>query len=700
MGNEIGRCLHLLSGDDMPPVYNISVYTSDVKGAGTNGDVSLVLHSEDGKTTKALRLRHLLRDNFERGKVDMFQVEAESIGALAAVEVTLGPGMAWGPDWHLDKITVGDSVSEWTFPYYRWITNDSTALILSSRTAVAESCTEYVAGLRKALLEERRGIYQWEEGPRDKDTGRPLMPRGMRATYKQLPRDERFPDVRDKDFKMAALSAVVSSKLGELATVLEPWDDLEDFDKLYTVLARPAVAERWRSDHEFVRQLLQGLHPTYFRRAAELPPGMSVDGVPLALPEGTTFADELAAGRIFMLDYRDMESLPLRPLSEEAEAKGEEGQRVGPVALFHAHCIAEEELPLRILAIQLQTDGPVYTPAASSNIDWMTARLYLVVADGAQHQIGSHYLCTHAVMEPFAVATHRQLSCMHPVFKLLLPHLKGTIAINALASDTLVAPGGIIETVFMLGKNSIPLAMKRFETWDMMLQSFDKTVEDRGVGVSEALPEGSYPWRDDASMTWDAMVTLTNDFIALYYADDAAVAADSELAAWWADLVDNGFEGAKLPYDTLTTVEELKRVVLTVMWTASILHGTLNFGQFEYQGYPPNRPSLLRVPVPKEARPSLDEAKLDDALVAALPTKAQSVQAIVTSYTLSSYTDNEVYIKDLPKEARYEPDELAIFAKFQEALAAAEEEIAKRNAKRTVVYPHARPSKVPTSIAI
>ena len=39
-------------------------------------------------------------------------------------------------------------------------------------------------------------------------------------------------------------------------------------------------------------------------------------------------------------------------------------------------------------------------------------------------------LQTHMVMEPFAVAAWRQLPSVHPVFKIIFPHLRTVMAVN------------------------------------------------------------------------------------------------------------------------------------------------------------------------------------------------------------------------------------------------------------------------------
>ena len=68
-------------------------------------------------------------------------------------------------------------------------------------------------------------------------------------------------------------------------------------------------------------------------------------------------------------------------------------------------------------------------------------------------------------MEPFIIAAHRQLSAMHPVFKLLKPHLKHTLQINALAREALINEGGLIETDFSSGKYSTEIISAAYKDW-------------------------------------------------------------------------------------------------------------------------------------------------------------------------------------------------------------------------------------------
>lgn len=56
--------------------YEVTVWTSDVKGAGTDANVFLQMYGDDGKTEECfIRNR---TDNFEQGQVDKFKVRNQS----------------------------------------------------------------------------------------------------------------------------------------------------------------------------------------------------------------------------------------------------------------------------------------------------------------------------------------------------------------------------------------------------------------------------------------------------------------------------------------------------------------------------------------------------------------------------------------------------------------------------------------------
>ena len=63
----------------------------------------------------------------------------------------------------------------------------------------------------------------------------------------------------------------------------------------------------------------------------------------------------------------------------------------------------------------------------------------------------THLLRTHLFMEPIAVASYRQLPTIHPIWKLLAPHIRGVLAINTLGRDVLIAEGGVADNTLTVG---------------------------------------------------------------------------------------------------------------------------------------------------------------------------------------------------------------------------------------------------------
>ena len=62
-----------------------------------------------------------------------------------------------------------------------------------------------------------------------------------------------------------------------------------------------------------------------------------------------------------------------------------------------------------------------------------------------------HLLLTHLVMEPFVISMYRNLPSVHPIHKLLLPHVRYTIAINTIGRLKLVGQNGLADQVLSIG---------------------------------------------------------------------------------------------------------------------------------------------------------------------------------------------------------------------------------------------------------
>lgn len=97
----------------------VEVETSDLRGAGTEANVHLIMHGTlgDGK-------RHLLTsgpDDFTRGVINEFTIDDEELGEL--LEVTVGhDNTGHSASWHLDHVTILNCKTEETFlfPCRQW----------------------------------------------------------------------------------------------------------------------------------------------------------------------------------------------------------------------------------------------------------------------------------------------------------------------------------------------------------------------------------------------------------------------------------------------------------------------------------------------------------------------------------------------------------------------------------------------------
>lgn len=138
----------------------------------------------------------------------------------------------------------------------------------------------------------------------------------------------------------------------------------------------------------------------------------------------------------------------------------------------------------------------VFTPCdhGVGNAIWQLAKAYVAVNDSGYHQLISHWyvyiaynttfdatmmnvfisvcrLNTHAVIEPFVIATNRQLSTLHPIHKLLKPHFRDTIHINALARQILINAGGVLEITVFPARYAMEMSSFVYRNWNFTEQA-------------------------------------------------------------------------------------------------------------------------------------------------------------------------------------------------------------------------------------
>jgi hypothetical protein len=102
--------------------HQVAVYTGDVPGAGTDGDVWLWVDGTAGST--GWRYIDNADDNFERNKTDYFYLNLPNIGTPVAAWVYYAPG----GDWYLSWVSFDGRY----FSHYNWLSKKGTVSLTPS----------------------------------------------------------------------------------------------------------------------------------------------------------------------------------------------------------------------------------------------------------------------------------------------------------------------------------------------------------------------------------------------------------------------------------------------------------------------------------------------------------------------------------------------------------------------------------------
>ncbi|KAD4179597.1 hypothetical protein E3N88_28188 [Mikania micrantha] len=148
-------------------------------------------------------------------------------------------------------------------------------------------------------------------------------------------------------------------------------------------------------------------------------------------------------------------------------------------------------------------------------------------------------------------------------------------------------------------------------------------VEDSTAPHGVRLLLEDYPFAVDGLEIWSAIRSWVKDYVFVYYKNDEEVQNDNELINWWEEVRTKGHGDLKNEpwWPKMHTRDELIQSCTIIIWVASALHAAVNFGQYPYGGYLPNRPAMSRRFLPKPGTTDYDELETN-------PEKAHSADEV------------------------------------------------------------------------
>eukprot|EP00257_Ricinus_communis_P005152 XP_002519072.3 linoleate 13S-lipoxygenase 3-1, chloroplastic [Ricinus communis] len=461
-------------------------------------------------------------------------------------------------------------------------------------------------------------------------------------------------------------------------------------------------------DDEFGRLTLRGMNPLSIERLKVFPPVSKLDpsingSHESALKEehiighlnGISIQQALEEHKLFILDYHDIYLPHLKRINALDDRKAHATRTVfflTPAGTLNPIAIELTTIPSK------DSNSPirqVLTPPVDASTYWLwqLAKAHVCSNDAGAHQLIHHWLRAHACMEPFIIAANRQLSAMHPIYKLLKPHMRYTLAINAQAREVLTNANGIVESCFAPEKYCMEITSSAYKDWWRFdMEGLPADLIRRGLAIPDPKqPHGlrllieDYPFANDGLLIWSAIQDLVKTFVNYYYPEPSLVQFDTELQSWYKESINVGHADVSNAnwWPRLSTPEDLISILSTIIWIASAQHAAVNFGQYDYGGYVPVRPPKMRRLVPMEGDVEYANFLADPQgyFLSSLPSLSQTTYFMSVLDILSTHSVDEEYIgarKDLLKWSG-ENEIIEAFYRFSMEIMKIEKEIEKRN---------------------
>ncbi|TXG65501.1 hypothetical protein EZV62_006776 [Acer yangbiense] len=475
------------------------------------------------------------------------------------------------------------------------------------------------------------------------------MPPLMSLTV-YVPKNERFGHLKMSDFLAYALKVVVQfvkPALEAFDSTPNEFDSFEDVLKLFEggfVMPGSSLLDDIGKNIPF--EMLKEILHSDGEKLFEFPTPQVIKGISSNKQARPRIAIE--KNKLFILDHHD----PLMPQLRRINADTFTNTYTSRTILF----LKDDGTLKPLVLIELSSPHPdgdqfgtvskVYSPSEHGveGSIWQLAKAYVGVNDSAVHHLISHWLHTHAVIEPFVIATNRQLS-------------------------TLINAGGLLETTIFPAKYAVELSSVVYKNWVFSEQALPEDLKRRGIAQSKN---------------------------GLNSNSDEMVRKDAELQSWWKELREEGHGDKKDEpwWPKMQTREELIESCTIIIWVASALHAAVNFGQYPYVGYMPNRPAISHRFMPEKGTPEYSELESDPdkAFFKTIPTLLQTVLMTVLMEILSRHSTDEEYLGQIRNTPEWTFDRapLQAFVEFGNKLTKIAERIVAMN-KDTKLKNHVGP---------
>ncbi|XP_057986262.1 linoleate 13S-lipoxygenase 3-1, chloroplastic-like isoform X1 [Hevea brasiliensis] len=458
-------------------------------------------------------------------------------------------------------------------------------------------------------------------------------------------------------------------------------------------------------DDEFGRLTLRGLNPLSIERLKIFPPVSKLNPSIYGPQEsslkeehisgylnGMTVQQALEEKKLFILDYHDI----YLPFLNRINALGERKAHATRKIFFLTPLGTLKPIAIELSLPPMDMNSPsrqVVTPPVDDTTYWLwqLAKAHVSSNDAGAHQLIHHWLRVHTCMEPFIIAAHRQLSVMHPVYKLLKPHMRDTLAINAQAREVLVNAKGIIECYFTPEKYCMEITQSAYRDWwrfdleglpaDLIRRGLAEPDPTRKHGLRLLIED--YPYANDGLLIWSAIETLVRTYVNYYYPEASLVQYDTELQACYNEFINVGHADVSHAdwWPKLSTPEDLTSFLTTILWIVTAQHAALNFGQYHYGGYIPVRPPYMRRLLPNQGNANF-LADPQGHFLSSLPSLPETTYFMSVLDILSTHATDEQYIggrKDLSAWGG-DTEIIEAFYKFSMEIKKIEKEIERRNA--------------------